>query len=118
MAVAYPVVYLAVPDWVVDAIAGACCCRQSLVSNEEVQVFGTTLPREMSARSSTTSQKGGFVRNCWTTGARTTATARWAFRSYRRGEDERGRIVTRETYEGVLLLVELKLLHVVVPSFE
>jgi hypothetical protein len=53
----YPVVYLTMPDGVVDAIAGACCCRKSLVTDEEVQVLGATLPREMSTRSSTASQE-------------------------------------------------------------
>jgi hypothetical protein len=53
----YPIVYLTMPDGVVDAIAGACCCRKGLVTDEEVQVLGATLPREMSTRSSTASQE-------------------------------------------------------------
>lgn len=99
------------PDWVVDAIAGACCCRESLVADEEVQVFGAALPREVSTGTSAASQEGGFVRDRRTTGARAAATACWTFGSYRRGEDEGGRIVAGETCDAVLLHVELELLE-------
>lgn len=85
------------PDGVVDAIAGACCCRKSLVTDEEVQVFGSALPREVSARPSTTGQERGLVGDSRTSGARAAATACWAFGSYRRGEDEGGGVVAGET---------------------
>jgi hypothetical protein len=42
-AFAYPIVYLTVPDWVVDAVTAARCCRERFVADEEVQVLGTTL---------------------------------------------------------------------------
>ena len=106
------------PDRVVDAIAGACCGRESLVANEEVQVFGTALPREMPARSSTAGQEGGLVCDGRTTGARTAGTACWAFRSYRRWEDEGGRIVTGKTYDAMLPHSKLEALQVDVPSLE
>lgn len=89
-ALPYPVVDLSMPDRVVDAIAGACGCRKSLVANEEVQILGTTLPRQVSAGSSATSQVGGLICDRRTAGARSAATACWALRSYRRGEDEGG----------------------------
>jgi hypothetical protein len=94
---AYPVVYLTMPDWVVDAIAGACCCREGLVTDEEVQVFGSAFPRQMPAGPGAACQEGGFVRDSRTAGAGATATACWAFGSYRRGEDERGGVVAGET---------------------
>jgi hypothetical protein len=50
---AYPVVDLAMPDGVVDAVAGACCGRKRLVADEEVQVLGATLARQMPAGAST-----------------------------------------------------------------
>jgi hypothetical protein len=86
-----------VPDRVVNAIAGACCCRKGLVADEEVQVFSSTLPRQMSAGPGTASQKGGLVRDSRTAGAGATATACRAFGSYRRGEDEGGGVVAGET---------------------
>jgi hypothetical protein len=55
--IAYPVVYLAVPDRIVDAIAGTCCCRKGFVADEEVEIFGASLSRQMSTRSSTARQK-------------------------------------------------------------
>jgi hypothetical protein len=87
-----------VPDRVVDAIAAACCCRERLVANEEVQVLGTTFPGQVSTGPSTTSQEGGLVRDRRTSGARPAATACWAFRSYGRGEDEGGGVVAGETW--------------------
>lgn len=85
------------PDGVVDAIAGACCCREGLVTNEEVQVFGPALPREMSTRASTAGKKRGLVGDRRTAGTRAAATACWAFGSYGRGEDEGGGVVAGET---------------------
>jgi len=38
-----PVLYLPVSDWVMDAIAWPTGSSQSLVSNEEVQIFSTPL---------------------------------------------------------------------------
>jgi hypothetical protein len=85
------------PDWVVDAIATTCCCRERLIANEEVQVFGTTLPRQMTTGSSTAGQEGGFVRDRRSSRARAAATACWALCSYRSGEDEGGGVVAGET---------------------
>ena len=65
----YPVVYLTMPDWVVDAIARACCRRECLVADEEVEVFSTTLARQMSARSSTAGQERGLIRDLRAPGA-------------------------------------------------
>jgi hypothetical protein len=118
MFASYPVVYLTMPDRVVDAIAGACCCRESLVSDEEVQVFSSPLPGEMSTRTSTTSQEGGLVRDRRTAGARAAATACWSFGSYSRGKDEGGRVVAGETCDALLLRGELEPLQVDVPSLE
>jgi hypothetical protein len=59
----YPVVHLTVPDRIVDAIARPCRCRQCLVANVEVQVLGTTLPREMTARPTAAGEEGGLVRD-------------------------------------------------------
>jgi len=39
----YPVIYLPVPDGIVDAIASTASCGKSLVPDEEVQVLGTSL---------------------------------------------------------------------------
>ena len=52
----YPVVYLTVPNWVVDAISCACRRSESLVTNEVIQVFSSSLSREMPARPSATGQ--------------------------------------------------------------
>jgi hypothetical protein len=99
---AYPVVYLTMPDRVVDAIARARCCRKGLVTDEEVQVLGATLPREMSTGPSTAGQERGLVRDSRAAGARAAATACWAFGSYRRGEDEGGGVVAGETWECIV----------------
>jgi hypothetical protein len=107
--VAYPVVYLTMPDRVVDAIAGACCCRKSLISDEEVQVFGTTFAGEMPTGASAASQKGGLVCDRRASRARAAATACWAFGSYRGGEDEGGGVVAGETWEPLLLQHKLEL---------
>lgn len=61
--VSYPVIYLTVSDGVVDAIARASGCRQGLVANEEVEILGASLPRQVSARSSTAGQKRRLVRD-------------------------------------------------------
>jgi hypothetical protein len=97
-AFAYPIVYLTVPDWVVDAVTAARCCRERFVADEEVQVLGTTLSGQMPTGSSTTGKEGGLVRDRRTSGARPAATACWAFRSYGRGEDEGGGVVAGETW--------------------
>jgi hypothetical protein len=99
---AYPVVYLAMPDWVVDAIAGACCCRESLVSDEEVQVFGTTFAGEVPTGTSTAGQEGGLVCDRRASRARAAATACWALCSYRGREDEGGGVVAGETWGPVV----------------
>ena len=59
----YPVVDLAVSNGVVDAIAGPGGGGQSFVSNEEVQVLSTTLPRQMAAGACAAGQEGRLVRN-------------------------------------------------------
>jgi hypothetical protein len=43
------------PDRVVDAIARASGCGQSFVTDEEVEVLGATLSRQMTTWSSSTS---------------------------------------------------------------
>jgi hypothetical protein len=96
--VAYPIVYLTMPDWVVDAVSAACCCRECLIANEEVQVFGTALPRQVSAGPSTAGQEGGLVRDCRASRTRAAATACRAFGSYCSGEDEGGGVVAGETW--------------------
>jgi len=53
----YPVVYLTMPDRVVDAIARASSCGQSFVADEEVEVLGTALSRQMPTWPSSTSQE-------------------------------------------------------------
>jgi hypothetical protein len=102
----YPVVYLAVSNWVVDAIARASCCGQSFIANEEVQVFGTTFSRKMSTRPSPTSQIRGFVCDSWASRARSAGTASWAFGSYRGGKDEGWGVVAGETWGRTLLRAE------------
>ena len=102
----YPVVYLAVSNWVVDAIARASCCGQSFITNEEVQVFGASFSRKMPTRPSTTSQKRGFVRDSWASGARSAGTASWALGSYRGGKDEGRGVVAGETWGWALLRAE------------
>lgn len=52
----YPVVYLTMPDRVVDAIARASSCGQSFVADEEVEVLGAALSRQMTTGPSSTSQ--------------------------------------------------------------
>jgi hypothetical protein len=99
---AYPVVYLTMPDRVVDAIARARCCRKGLVADEEVQVLGTTLSGEMATGASTTRQERGLVRDSRAARARAAATACWAFGSYRRGEDEGGGVVAGETWRCIV----------------
>lgn len=61
VSMAYPVIYLAVSDRIIDTIARACCSRKRLVTDEEVEVLSAALPRQMSARSSTTSQERWLV---------------------------------------------------------
>lgn len=61
--VSYPIVYLTVTDGVVDAISRTSGRSKSFVANEEVQVFCTSLSREMSARSSATGQERRLVRD-------------------------------------------------------
>jgi hypothetical protein len=75
-------------DRVVDAIARTSRCGKSFVADEEVQVLGATLPRKMSRGASSASQECGLVRDGWTTGAGSAATACWTLCSYRGGEDE------------------------------
>lgn len=52
----YPVVYLTMPDRVVDAIARASSRGQSFVADEEVEVLSAALSRQVTTRSSSTSQ--------------------------------------------------------------
>ena len=86
------------PDRVVDAIARASCRYKSFVADEEVQVLGATLPRQMPSRTGSTSQECRLVRDGWAAGARSAATACWALRSYCGWEDEGWGVVTGETW--------------------
>ena len=84
-------------DGVVDAISRPRRSRERFVADEEVKVFGAPFPREMTTGPSTARQERWLVRDSRTPRPRTTRAARRTFGSYRSGEDERGRIIARET---------------------
>jgi hypothetical protein len=94
-----------VSDGVVDAIAGPPCGGESFVANEEVQVLGATLPRQVTARAGAASQERWFVCNRRATGAGAAAAgaACWASCGYGGGKDEGRGVVAGETWEAVLL---------------
>lgn len=58
-----PVLDLAVPNRVVEAISGAACGRDSRIADEEIKVLGATLRGKMTGRPGATGQKGWLVGN-------------------------------------------------------
>ena len=115
----YPVVYLTMPDGVVDAVSRSCCCRQSFISDEEVKVLSPPFRMQMTTRTGASSQEGGFVRDCRPARSRAAGTACRALGSYGGGEDEGGRVVSGEPWEtSVFTCPGEKSSVVPVPSFE
>ena len=92
-------------DGVVDAVAGPPCGGESFVANEEVQVLGATLPRQVTARACAARQEGWLVCNRRTAGAgaATAGAACWASCGYGGGEDEGRGVVAGETWRALLL---------------
>lgn len=93
-----PVLDLSVPNRVVDAISWTLTGRQSLVANEEIQVLRATLRGEVGASPTSAAEERGFVCDGRAaSGASSTSGSLGCNCSW---EDERGRVVTGETYQS------------------
>lgn len=71
------------------------CGRDGLVADEEVEVLGSALPREMAGRASSAGKKRGFVGDGGAAGT-CAATGRGTLGRNRCRENERGRVVSGE----------------------
>lgn len=83
-----PVLNLAMADGIMNTVAGTIGSGQSFVAYEIVQVFGTSLRRDIGAWAGTTGQESGLVRDSRSSSAGPATTASSAFGRDRSREDE------------------------------
>lgn len=122
-----PVLDLPMADWIVHSITRTTTRSQTLIANEEVQVFRSTLRRQMRTCSCASSQKRRLASNGWTSRPGTSCRSSTGFGGDCSREDKGWGVVTGESCLCVSLrYLSLSLPHSLsfgmggrnVPSFE